>query len=103
MTTPTLTERAEQHYAQQLTARGVPEHLHEGLILYLTRGILPGSFLLAIVLNDLVATVGHADDDAMRGIKSLVQFLYYDTPGTAWGSPAKVEAWRETFRTGGAA
>ena len=103
MTTPTITERAEQHYAERLDARSVPEHLHEGLIRYFVSGMRPGGFLLAVLENDLAVAVRVADDLSLSGLRRLCEFLYFDVPGHSCGSPEKVDAWSETFRTGGAA
>lgn len=86
-----------QHYLQRLDVAEVPEHLHGGLIRYLTSGIPPGHFLTAVLENNLAESFSRADENSRAGLFNLVRFLYNDVPSTAWGSRAKVDAWMATF------
>ena len=92
-------DRAEQHYLQRLDAREVPEHLHAGIIAYLTAGVPPGGYLRAVLSNDLTEAVKRADASGREGgLIALVMFLFHDAPHPAWGSPKAVSDWMATFR-----
>jgi hypothetical protein len=79
-----------------LTASQVPAHLHEGLLRYVQDGILPGSFLQAVLCNDLREAVSRADPFAFVGLPALITFLEYHAPIPAWGSRRRVLAWTTT-------
>ncbi len=74
----------------------VPAHLHEGLERYLTHHVRPGSFLTAVLENDLRTAVLRGDDLALAGLVPLVRYLYDRVPLVAWGSPEHVAAWLAT-------
>lgn len=78
----------------------VPPHLRDGILNYAVDGRRIGSFLTAVVSNDLHQAVARGDDNSLAGLKGLMQFLYNYSPAPCWGSPAKVEAW---IACGGAA
>lgn len=71
----------------------VPEHLREGLALYMMGGILPGDFLTAVLENDLTRAMAFGDDSSLAGLHSLVCFLMNECPTAAWGSVDTVRAW----------
>lgn len=80
-------------YAARLNASRIPAHLHDGLIRYLAQRIEPGSFLLAVLQNNLFESVRVADPVSLAALPDLLAFLYHDTPGTCWGSVARVRVW----------
>lgn len=77
---------------------GVPAHLIDGLVLYLTHGIQPGSFLLAVLTNDLFAAMNRADEESREGLYRLCVFIWNDVPASAWGTKAKVSDWMTARR-----
>lgn len=64
----------------------VPVSLQGGLARYLLDGVVPGKFLLAVLVGDLFAAVRHADDDSMAGLKPIVMFLFNSVPANAFGN-----------------
>lgn len=80
-----------RHAALSIT--DVPDSLHDGLRLYLDAHIQPGSFLLAVLRNDLAGAVKAADDDCQRALAAIVMWLYWNAPAACWGSPAAVTTW----------
>ena len=76
----------------------LPEHMREGAEDYIERGYDPGSFLFAVLANDLVGAFGHADSTNLAAIHTWAQWLYNEAPHACWGSPAKVVAWCEARR-----
>lgn len=76
----------------------LPDNLiryHGGLERYLNHGIMPGSFLTAVLENKLMESYRAADDDSLRQIPSLIKYLYNHFPMAAWGSPERVAAWTQ--------
>ena len=71
----------------------IPEGMREGLRLYVEDHIRPGSFLVAVICNDLREAVAQADDVNMPNIPAYVNYFYNHAPSTCWGSQKKMEAW----------
>lgn len=74
----------------------IPHHMRSGLDLYLRKGIMPGSFMTAVLENKLVDAFGRADDVNKHCLKEYAEFLYNYAPKVpvpAWGSPEIVAEW----------
>lgn len=72
----------------------IPEHCRDGLAGYLTKEYKHiGSFLTALLSNDLKETFARADDVNSAAIQSYICFLYNCAPSGSWGSPARVKDW----------
>jgi hypothetical protein len=71
----------------------VPEHMHDGVCLWLLHGIAPGSFLSAVICNDLKESFGRADEINRDCLFEWVQFFYNHTPHDCWGSEERAAAW----------
>jgi hypothetical protein len=81
------------HLRRRLIESNVPENLHEGLIAYMTERRPVGSFLTAVLSNDLQQAVTRADPITGRRLRETVLFLHNYAPAPSWGSPAAVTAW----------
>ena len=57
------------HLTRRLEERGVPEHLHRGLLTYFTERRKPGSFLRAVLKDSLAGAVSFADDESYREVE----------------------------------
>lgn len=73
--------------------RHLPEHMHGSIQRYLLNGIPPGSFLTAVLENDLMEAFGRADDDNREALFEWVRFIYNYAPTGCHGSSEKVSAW----------
>ena len=73
----------------------IPDHMIGGLRRYIENGIKPGSFLTALLCNDLRETCERADDVNRHRIYDYVKFLYNYAPAGIWGSPEIVAQWIE--------
>jgi len=71
----------------------VPRELLEGLDRYFNQRIPTGSFLRAVLQNDLRTAVATAHPQSMRALAAVVRVIDYHAPEEAWGSPEAVEAW----------
>lgn len=70
-------------------------HLHRkfkgGMTLYFNAGILPGSFLKAVLRNDLTDAILRADVESIQLLPGLVRWLVHDLDQPKmWGSTQKV-------------
>lgn len=76
----------------------VPEHLREGLARYVIHGIHPGSFLCAVIDNNLHGAIRYGDDDSLAGIKAIITFLWNSTPAACFGSKDRRFEWEGLVR-----
>lgn len=81
------------HLKARLRDCQVPEHLHSGLIEYVSMRRPTGGFLNAVLTNDLREAALRADWNNQLRIFDIVRFLNNHVPGSAWGSVAAVDAW----------
>lgn len=73
----------------------LPAHMRGGILRYIEQGIPPGSFLTAVLCNDLKEAFGRADDENTAAMREWVFYLYNYAPTGCWGSPDKFSAWIE--------
>lgn len=76
----------------------IPNRMMEGINRYVNEGIKPGSFLTAIIRNDLTEAVDQADDNNLSNIPAFVSYFYNETPSTCWGSFDKMNGWMQAKR-----
>lgn len=85
------------NYREEMRSRmfvcGVPQHDHEGLLLYMFDRVEVGGFLMAVLQNDLMEAFGRADAKNTLAMANIAGFLYNHAPAPCWGSKVKVAAW----------
>lgn len=81
--------------AMPRSASAIPAHMMGGLRRWIEHGVMPGSFLRAVLENNLKDAVGQADSTNQQLLVAYVIFLYNEAPAACWGSPEKVRAWAE--------
>jgi hypothetical protein len=65
-----------------------------GLENYLLYGYRPGSFLEAVLCNDLQSAWARADSvNKHSGLGAIVDFLRFDAPHNSWGSESLYKDW----------
>lgn len=74
-------------------AKWVPAHMRAGIARYVIFGTLPGSFLRAVLENDLMEAGRKGDDENRRRLFDYVMFLVNYAPGGCYGSPEAMQAW----------
>ena len=57
---------------------------------YLNHGIMPGSFMTAVIENNLKEALGRADAYNTLHLGNIVGYVYNHVPANAWGSAEKV-------------
>lgn len=80
-----------------------PQHMRDAITRYIIDGIKPGSFLSAVISNNLQKAVFAADDDNLPLLKLYVRWFYWEAPGNSWGSPEAMEHWLRSHPTAPAA
>ena len=73
--------------------RDLPEYMWEGVKLWLERGICTGSFLRAVLQNDLKGSSGAADVNNRAMIFEWACFMRSSMPYYTQGSPDVCQAW----------
>ena len=68
---------------------------------YIRDGYQPGSFLTAIICNDLRGAINHGDDENIRNIPAFVIFFCNKAPADCWGSQEKMKLWVQKKRQEG--
>jgi len=71
----------------------IPEHMHKGVMNYVFDRIEPGSFLRAILENNLVRSAERADHINREALWEWSCFLVEALPVSAWGSEKRVQQW----------
>lgn len=64
----------------------VPEDLRPALQRYIEHGIPPGSFLEAVLTNNLMESFARADQCNRNRLFDIVKFLCNEVPILVWGS-----------------
>lgn len=80
-------------FKQLLAEHCVPESLWNGLWDYYSKGVPAGSFVDAVLRNDLRTACAAADDINKKRLWNVVNFVYNHFPATSWGSSEAVTAW----------
>ena len=91
------TNKIDQSFVDLALKHGVPEHDINSLYLYVTHGIQPGSFLQAVLSNDLMDSFGRADSINREAIFETCSFIYNELPHNCHGSREIVQAWIDKF------
>ena len=82
--------------AKRVATELLPGYMVQPMIDYFEQGLHPGGFLSAVLANDLVGAVNHADDTNKDYISKYVLWLYWHAPGRAsgaWGSYEAIDTW----------
>ena len=69
------------------------EQSKESLYNYLVYGLEPGSFMTAVLCNDLIGAAGSADYENIKRMGYYVQWLVRYAPSGSYGSPEAVKGW----------
>lgn len=76
----------------------IPSHIKEAIDRHVEHGLKGGSFVEAVLANDLREAFGTADETSTRYLKDIVAYCYNEIPSPCWGSREGVRAWREKVR-----
>ncbi len=71
----------------------LPNHMQDGMRRYIEKGIPPGSFLEAVLSNDLMGALAKADATNQYALPAYGRYIYNNVPSACHGSSEKVDAW----------
>jgi len=71
----------------------LPEHMQGAMHRYIFDKIEPGSFLEAVLCNDLRGAVAKADHINKARLPEIVTFCMWALPIDSWGSAERYENW----------
>jgi hypothetical protein len=71
----------------------IPQTLREPIRRYVADGIVPNSFLIGVLSNDLVHAVMIADETNLRRLADIVRFCFNYLPRECWGSGERIAYW----------
>lgn len=74
----------------------IPSSTIASLYNYVHKGLPPGSFVKAVLTNDLTRAVSYADLNNQAALVQIVKFCYNNIPMDCWGSEEEVQNWRVT-------
>ena len=83
----------EQRITIQLYKSKVPARMHDSIIRYILFGTRPGSFLRAVISNDLMKSARRADPDNLKALPAFAHFLHNYAYPELFGSPEKMKHW----------
>lgn len=75
----------------------IPETTLEAARLYITKGIVPGHFLTAVIENNLLGSIMYADDANLEALSRIVSFFYDQAPHNCWRSRDNMNKWITNF------
>jgi hypothetical protein len=73
----------------------IPDNIKESLQRYVDKGIPTGSFLQAVLENNLMGAVGKADYINKHLLPEICSYIYNQLPSISHGSPENVQKWIE--------
>lgn len=71
----------------------IPERIKQAIDLHVTEGRPCGHFTTAVLQNDLLKAITHADTLSLECIGAIVIYCYNFIPSPSWGSPKAVADW----------
>lgn len=77
----------------QMRVCGIPEHMRDGLAMYIADHRPVGQFLTAVLKCDFVEMCSRADGDNQRALYQYFFFLHNYAPSSCWRSAENVQAW----------
>ena len=71
----------------------VPEHTRGALERYFLYAVEPGSFVKAVLCNDLISSVARADHFNKPAIAGIVEWIINNAPEGSWGHEDYYKEW----------
>jgi hypothetical protein len=81
-----MTNEFKGPYGDPINYSKLPGHMQGAMRRYIEQGELPGDFLSAVLCNDLMKAVRHADSVNIDCLPLYASFLYNEAPSGCYGS-----------------
>jgi len=89
--------KLSERQIEKMSEHGIPRYMHGGIIRYYENGIPPGSFLTAVIDNDLKEACGRADDMNRHCLFNYIMWFYNEATTGSWGHPSATTEWYKQF------
>ena len=76
----------------------ISPHMLNSIKRYIQHGCPPGSFLTAIIENNLKSSVMYADDDNINNLPAYVEYFYNRAPILCWGYEGVINEWKKYLK-----
>ena len=73
----------------------LPEHMQQGMKLYIENNIEPGGFLFHMLSMNIKEAFARADVINRQNMDNYINWIHDNCPRDAWGSEQKVLNWLE--------
>ena len=74
-------------------AEECPQEIVDTIQAYVEHRLEPGSFVRAVLENDLCTAVFQAHPLMLPYLRAVCLYVYWEIPGNCWGSKEIVERW----------
>lgn len=92
----TQTAEWREELAGELEKTGIPDYMHASLLGYICERHPVGTFLRAVLSNDLFGAACNADEQNEVHLRDYVLFLHNHAPSGCWGSAEHYSFWTTT-------
>jgi hypothetical protein len=72
---------------------GCPDEIVDTIKQYVEHRLEPGSFVRAVLENDLMSAIFKAHPLMLPHLKYVCMYVWWEIPSECWGSREKVNAW----------
>lgn len=72
-----------------------PESVREQMRAYVEAGCEPGSFVYAVLANDLTSAIFRADETNYAQLRQITKWVYDSLPPEWYGDEARVRRWMQ--------
>lgn len=71
----------------------IKESTIQTLLNYVLHRFQPGGFVTAVLVNDLMESIGRADKENRETLPAICTYIYNELPANCWGSYEIVTQW----------
>ena len=90
----------QDYTVEQLVEKyNVPEIIAQSIKDYVEGRLPVGSFLQAVICNNLFDAINRADDESASCLQGIVRIFYNQTPTACWGSVKRYNDWLIGFNS----
>lgn len=83
----------DKYSIEFMVSKGIPSHTAHTIQNYIVDRLQPGSFIRAVVRNNLMDAFSYADVENLEAIKEIVMYFYNYAPMECWGSEENYNNW----------
>lgn len=78
----------------------IPDSVLQEINSFVLKGTPTGSFVSAVLRNDLKLAIGTGGPSALAAIRKVVSYMYNRVPSMCYGDAESIQSWRERICSG---